>query len=253
MGETIKAIIIDDSAQARKLLRLMLQEIAPEITLLAEAEDVAEGLDAVKLHLPDVLFLDIEMPEKSGLELAEELIAQGIDCEIVFTTAYNEYAIKAFRLSAIDYLLKPIAESQLAETVNRIKERIMQRQAQNRLNALTQNLTTTNAEAVLAVPIHNGYEYISLADIEYLEADGSYVHIFMVDKKQKTASKNLKYFEQLLANCHHFLRVHRSFIINLHNMASFSKAGRGTITMKNGKEIDLARDRRQDFFDLMEQ
>lgn len=247
----IKAVVVDDSPQARKLLRLMLQEFAPDIEIVAEAENGNQGISAIKTHQPDVTFLDIDMPEKSGIELAEELAKENIHCRIIFTTAFNQYAINAFRLSAIDYLLKPINEQQLIESVEKIRQQLQLKTAQEQLKALSQNLKQ-NQKQVICVPNQSGYDYINISDIEYLEADGSYVHLFLIDKKQKTVSKNLKYFEQTLEPFSSFVRVHRSFIINLDLMTSFSKSGRGTIIMQNGKEVDLARDRRSDFLAILE-
>jgi two-component system, LytTR family, response regulator len=246
----IKAVVVDDSPQARELLRLMLQEFAPDVEIVAEAENGNLGITAIKTYAPDVAFLDIDMPEKSGIELAEELVKENINCRIVFTTAFNQYAINAFRLSAIDYLLKPINEQQLIESVEKIRQQLQLKTAQVQLKALSQNLKP-NQKQVICVPNQNGYDYINISDIEYLEADGSYVHLFLTDKKQKTVSKNLKYFEQTLKPFSSFVRVHRSFIINLDLMASFSKSGRGTIIMQNGKEVDLARDRRSDFLNIL--
>ncbi len=250
-NQSIKAIIVDDSPQARKLLRLMLQEFAPDINIVNEAENGNHGIAAIKLHQPHVVFLDIDMPEKSGIQLAEELIEENIQCQIIFTTAFNQYAINAFRLSAIDYLLKPINEQQLLESVEKIRQNVQLKTAQEQLKVLSQNLKP-NEKQVICIPIQNGYDYININDIEYLEADGSYVHLFLMDKKQKTVSKNLKYFEQALESFSNFVRVHRSFIINLDLMKSFSKSGRGTIIMQNGKEVDLARDRRSSFLEILE-
>lgn len=251
MKQNIKAILVDDSAQALRLLRLMLQELTPEVEVIASAQNVDEGLLAIEKYKPDAVFLDIEMPQKSGLQLAEELMTNKTDCEIVFTTAYNEYAIQAFRLSAIDYLLKPIDEMQLIQAVEKIKDNRQLKFARNHLSTLTQNLNP-NTEKLLTIPILTGFEYVPLKEIEYLEADGSYTHIFLINGKQKTASKNLKFFENALENQRNFIRVHRSSVINIDNMRSFTKAARGTIIMKTGKEIDLARDRRQMFFGLLE-
>jgi two-component system LytT family response regulator len=187
-SKNIKAIIIDDSIQARKLLRLMLAEYAPEIELIAEAENVNEGLIAIEMHQPDVLFLDIEMPGKSGIQLAEELVKNNIVCDIIFTTAYNGYAINAFRLSAVDYLLKPIEEKQLIEAVEKIKSRKELKFAQHRLLALTENLKPTTNN-VLCIPVQSGYEYIPIKEIEYLEADGSYVQLLLIDGNKKLFQK----------------------------------------------------------------
>lgn len=247
----IRAVIIDDSPQARKLLRLMLQEYAPGVSIVAEAENGNTGIDAIKNNNPHVAFLDIDMPEKSGIQLAEELIRQDIQCHIIFTTAFNQYAIAAFRLSAIDYLLKPINEQQLTEAVRKIKEQERFKTVQVQLQSLSQNLSSSS-KPVICIPSQSGYDYLNVDDIEYLESDGSYTHIFMADKKQKTVSRNLKYFEQALDHFSNFVRVHRSFIINLDFMVSYSKSGRGTIIMKNAREVDLARNRRRAFLGILE-
>ncbi len=242
----LNAIIIDDSPQARKLLRLMIEELASNVLVLGEAENADDGMLIIKKLNPDLVFMDIEMPGKSGIQLAEELLLEQIDVDIVFTTAYNDFAIKAFRLSAIDYLLKPLQEKQLLEAIERVGERKNMKQARVRLDSLVKNFDKESSQNI-AIPVQGGYEYVSVNDIEYLEADGSYVHLFTLDKKQRTISKNLKYFEQLLEHFPKLVRVHRSFIINIDHLASFSRTGRGTITMKNNRSIDLARDRRELF------
>jgi two-component system LytT family response regulator len=218
---------------------------------VAEAENGNVGMSIIKTHQPDIAFLDIDMPEKSGIELAEELVKENDTCRIIFTTAFNQFAITAFRLSAIDYLLKPINEQQLLESIVKIRQQLQYKTTQEQLKALSQNLKPSDNQ-VICISVQNGYEYIKVKEIEYLEADGSYVHLFLIDKKQKTVSKNLKYFEQALESLSNFVRVHRSFIINLDLMRSYSKSGRGTISMQNGKEVDLARDRRNDFLEILE-
>ncbi|MBK6950626.1 MAG: response regulator [Crocinitomicaceae bacterium] len=243
----IKAVLVDDSEQARKLLRLMLKELAPDILVAGEAADVSSAVDLIRKLKPDVVFLDIEMPGKSGLQLLDELPRDEVHYEIIFTTAFNDYALKAFRLSAIDYLLKPIPEKDLVEALDRLRDRKDQKELKSRLDALTANLNSEK-EKVLCIPVMSGYEYLRLDEIEHIEADGSYTKIMCVDGKTKTVSKNLKYFENALLDQDRFIRVHRSFLINLDQMKAFSRTGRGTIVMKSGKEIDLARDRREDFF-----
>lgn len=243
----IKAVLVDDSEQARKLLRLMLKELAPDILVAGEAADVSSAVDLIRKLKPDVVFLDIEMPGKSGLQLLDELARHEVHYEIIFTTAFNDYALKAFRLSAIDYLLKPIPEKDLVEALDRLRDRKDQKELKSRLDALTANLNSEK-EKVLCIPVMSGYEYLRLDEIEHIEADGSYTKIMCVDSKTKTVSKNLKYFENALLDQERFIRVHRSFLINLDQMRAFSRTGRGTIVMKSGKEIDLARDRREDFF-----
>lgn len=246
----LRAVIIDDSAQARKLLRLMLLELAPEIKHVGEAENVNDGLRLIDKEQPDVVFLDIEMPGKTGLQLAEILLDRNFKGNVVFTTAYNAHAIKAFRLSAIDYLLKPIQEDQLTEAVEKLKEEKKNRDNENRLRALSENLHQERNE-VLCIPSNNGFEYIPVMEIEYLEADGSYVKIYCVNNRSKTVSKNLKYFESALTDCTNFIRTHRSFLVNLDFVTNYSKSDGGYLTLKRNVQIPISRKRKQAIQDIL--
>lgn len=246
----LRAVIIDDSAQARKLLRLMLLELAPEIKHVGEAENVNDGLRLIDKEQPDAVFLDIEMPGKTGLQLAEILLDRNFKGNVVFTTAYNAHAIKAFRLSAIDYLLKPIQEDQLTEAVEKLKEEKKNRDNENRLRALSENLHQERSE-VLCIPTNNGFEYIPVMEIEYLEADGSYVKIYCVNNRSKTVSKNLKYFESALTDCTNFVRTHRSFLVNLDFVTNYSKSDGGYLTLKRNVQIPISRERKQAIQDIL--
>ncbi|MCC6702355.1 MAG: response regulator transcription factor [Fluviicola sp.] len=240
----MKAILVDDSPQARKLLRLMLKELAPTVEVIAELEDATEGLRKVKLMQPDVVFLDIEMPGKSGLQMAEELVESGCTSAIVFTTAYNAYAINAFRLSAVDYLLKPIQEEQLLESIAKVKERLKFQDTAVQLKALSKNLKAEKPD-VLCVPVQGGYEYMSLKDILFLEADGSYVRIVCVNGKHKLVAKNLKYFENSLQGAGNFVRVHRSYSVNMDEVSAYIKSDGGNLELRSGKVIPVSRERKQ--------
>ncbi|MCE2712367.1 MAG: LytTR family DNA-binding domain-containing protein [Cryomorphaceae bacterium] len=239
-----KAVIIDDSSQARKLLKLMLLELAPEVTLVGEAENVDEGLKLIENEQPDAVFLDIEMPGKTGIQLAEILLERNFKGNVVFTTAYNAYAIKAFRLSAIDYLLKPIQEDQLTEAVKKLKEEKKNRDNQSRLNALSENLREERNE-MLCIPSQSGFEYLPVSEIEYLEADGSYVKIYCINNRSLTVSKNLKYFENALADCTNFIRPHRSFLVNIDYVTNYSKSDGGFLVLKRNVQIPVSRERKQ--------
>ena len=239
-----KAIIIDDSLQARKLLRLMLLELAPEVKVAGEAANVDDGLQLIEKEQPDAVFLDIEMPGKTGIQLAEILLERNFKGNVVFTTAYNAYAIKAFRLSAIDYLLKPIQEDQLTEAVKKLKEEKKNRDNQSRLNALSENLREERNE-VLCIPSQSGFEYLPVSEIEYLEADGSYVKIYCINNRSLTVSKNLKYFENALADCTNFIRPHRSFLVNMDYVTNYSKSDGGFLVLKRNVQIPVSRERKQ--------
>ncbi|MCX7727960.1 MAG: LytTR family DNA-binding domain-containing protein [Bacteroidia bacterium] len=249
MTPNLKAILVDDSEQSLRLLYLMIKELAPEIEIVAITKSANEAIIEIEKHQPDILFLDIEMPEKSGLLLVEDLLQRQIKCDVVFTTAYSQYAIRAFRLSATDYLLKPIDEQQLRQSIDKIINNYTTKKELLHLKTLLYNFNT-NTNKMLTVPLFKGYEYIPINDIEYIEAQGSYTCIFY-SNKQIIVSKNLKYFEESLRDEDMFFRPHRSFLINIHRIQTYSKSKRGIITMISGKEIKLARDRRSLFFEIL--
>lgn len=246
----LKAVIIDDSPQARKLLSLMLEEYQKDLEIVGEAENANLGLELIKQQKPDVLFLDIEMPGKSGIQLAEQLSNEKINISIVFTTAYNDYALKAFRLSAIDYLLKPINEIHLEEAIQKIKK-TQPIQEEGKLKTFINNYEN-NQPKTLSIPTAAGYQFIKIDTLMYIKADGSYTHVFSTNEKPITVSKNLKYFESALDGYTQFIRVHRSCLINLQQIKKFDKQNRGEIIMNDNAIIDLARERRDDFFNLLE-
>lgn len=217
-----------------------------------EAANVVEALQLAIAAQPDVVFLDIEMPGKSGLQLVEELQNACLQCDVIFTTAYNKYAVQAFRLSAVDYLLKPIDESQLIEAVEKVTGRKNAANGNERLGQLVENLKS-GTQDTLSIPIINGYQFVSVGSIVSITADGSYVNIVLADGTTMVVSKNLKYFEQALEGFPQFVRVHRSYLINLQQIKRFERSGRGTIVMNDNSEIDLARDRRDGFFAALEQ
>jgi two-component system, LytTR family, response regulator len=239
----LRAVIIDDSAQARKLLRLMINELTPQVQIEAEAENAEQGLQLIQKLQPDAVFLDIEMPGKSGLQLAEMLNEIQFEGKIVFTTAYNAYAIQAFRLSAIDYLLKPIQEDQLEEAVQKLIREKNHTDNTMRLKALSENLKPERAQ-VLCIPSQNGIEYMDLHDICYLEAEGSYVRIVCKGGKNKVVAKNLKYFESSLESIPKFLRIHRSYLVNMDEVVSYSKSDGGSLSLSNGVQIPVSRERK---------
>lgn len=250
--KSISAIIVDDASQARKLLRLMLAEIAPDVKLLGEAANAHAAAILIKSTKPDVVFLDIEMPGKSGLQLVEEISKDIVPFEIIFTTAYNEYAIRAFRLSAIDYLLKPIDEKQLAEAVEKIRHKRFMEHSEKRLQTVIKNLKA-EAAAILSVPTSNGYVFLKTAEIMYIKADGSYTEIYTSNALSIVVSRNLKYFEEALLSFGQFVRIHRSYLINIQQMQCFDKGDRGTIVMNDNTTISLARERREIFLKAIEQ
>lgn len=246
-----KCIIVDDAHQARKLLRIFLQEISPEISVVGEAENVEDALTLIHQENPDFVFLDIEMPGKSGLELFEELQTRAFDGEVIFTTAYNEYAIRAFKLSAIDYLLKPIQVEELQKAIQKAIATQNLKQSAARYHALMSNLQE-NAPGVVAIPLNYGYEYVEVQDIEFVEAERAYSYIHFRSGSQKLVAKNLGYFEDVLQHLPFFLKAHRSFLVNIRQVKGFQKKGEGGIlTFPSNKQVEVSRSCRKELMDRL--
>lgn len=246
----MKAIIIDDAPQARKLLRLMLAEISTEIEIQAECENVDEALVMIKKFEPNLLFLDIEMPGKSGLQLLELLLPEKLNFETIFITAYNQYAIQAFKLSAVDYLLKPFRKTELQDAIEKAKDKLHLKKSEQHLSTLLNNLKKDQTQ-LLSIPLNYGYEYLSLEKIEYLEANGAYTNIFSRDGNKVLVSKNLKHYESTLCGLDNFVKVNRSFIIHLQFVKSYHKKERGVVILHSGKNIKLSPNCSAVFFEKM--
>lgn len=232
----MKAIIIDDENRARVTLKLLLEEFCPEVEITAECENLSEGVKAIRRTKPDVIFLDIEMPGHSGLELLDFFNEEEIDFSIIFTTAYNEYAVRAFKLSALDYLLKPINPSDLVDAVSRANKLVGK---QGRYKVLKENITKEKMTKI-AIPSGTNLLFLEIADIVYIKANGAYSEIVKKDGTMIMASKNLKTFEELLSQNYQFLRVHKSYIVNCEMIESLTKSDGGNLVLKNQHNIPFS-------------
>ena len=230
----MKAIIIDDEKRARISLSLLLQEYCPEIEVVAECENLPEGVKAIHKYQPDFVLLDIEMPGHSGLELLDFFNENEITFAIIFTTAYNEYAIQAFKLSAIDYLLKPIVPEELINAINRL-----QKQKTQQFKALAENINKDSFEKI-AVPSGNSFILLKIEDILYIKGEGSYSEILLKDKTKHLVSRNLKNFEEILLKDKRFLRTHKSYLVNFDEVIAYNKSDGGWLDMTNGNSIPVS-------------
>lgn len=247
-NKTLKAIIIDDEQKARRILQNLLAEHCPEVEILDSVEDVPNGVKAIVKHKPDLVFLDIELPGFSGFELTDFI--DDIQFEIIFTTAYSQYALKAFEMSAVDYLLKPIQIPQLKGAV----EKVHKRKGQNigdKLQALKENLTPSGTRKI-ALPIAEGYLFVEQEEIVYMEADNTYTTIYFTNGNKVLVSRSLGEFVELIAS-RDFYKPHRSFYINLNHIRQFNKQDGGSLVMDNGHTVYIARDKKNDFLELMKQ
>lgn len=219
----ITAIIVDDENKARQLLSAMLQELCPQVEVKALCENLHAGITAIKKHKPQLVFLDIEMPGYSGLQLPEFLDEEEMTFDIVFVTAYNEFAIKAFKLEAMDYLLKPVDADQLIDAVDKCMRR--QRRDFERYTQLKQRFEPAQKEH-LAIYQVDGIRLAEFNSILYLQGEGAYTKVVCANGVELLASKNLKHFEQQLAHAPRFFRCHKSFIINTHQVLRVQKGER---------------------------
>jgi two-component system LytT family response regulator len=215
----MNAIVVDDEHRARLLLSAMLSEHCPQVQVVSACEDLAQAIKAIRREQPSLVFLDIEMPGHSGLELLDFFTDDEINFDIIFTTAYSEYAIRAFKMSAIDYLLKPIQPDELVQAVERVEKKQSQLAS---LQLLKENLAGKSKKIVLNQA--KGIEFLDTADVLFMKGDGAYTEIFKQDGSKVVASKNLKQFEEMLNDQPQFLRVQKSYIINTNFVTSISKA-----------------------------
>lgn len=238
----IRAILIDDEERSQRVLKSLLIQFCPDVNVLDVCSNVPDAVLSINKLQPDVVFTDIEMPGYSGFELLE--FFKDINFEIIFTTGYHEYALKAFQVSAIDYLLKPIQIDQLEKAVAKLKAKQLTNM-ENRLNVLKENLKQTEIHKI-ALPTFDGLLFIDVATIICMEADGAYTHVICQGGKDIHVSKKLKYFELLLENRNQFFRVHRSAIININFIEKYSKA-ESYLLLQNKKNIKISRDKKGDF------
>ena len=236
----IRAIIIDDEPMARQLLQGILTEHCPEIELLDLCSNLPEGVKSIHKHAPEMVFLDIEMPGHSGLELLEFFNPQDINFSIVFTTAYNQYAVKAFKLSAIDYILKPIDPESVVQAVQRFKD---QQDKIVNFSVLKENLSTDQTSKKLAIHGVNAIHFIALDTISYFKADGSYTNVVLKNGTKILSSKSLKHFELTLEEQANFMRCHKSFIVNLNEISSYLKSDGGSLIMNEKDEVSVSQDK----------
>ncbi|EDM44458.1 response regulator [unidentified eubacterium SCB49] len=246
----MKAIIIDDEPKARNLLRILVEENCPKITQIYEAGDLLSGVEIIKDKSPSIVFLDIEMPEHSGLEILNFIEKDIVNFEIIFTTAYSEYAIQAFQLSAIDYLLKPVRPNQVKEAVDKAIEFLGKSKINTKLEELKQSLSNNNFDKI-GLPVNDGIKFVNFKDIIMLTADGMYTSITTTEDANLCISKPLKHFVDLLQNISIFYRPHRSHLINLKHIKKYVKSDGGYIVMENDKTVSISKEKREEFLQIV--
>ena len=242
----IRAILIDDERDALEMLEWQLQNYCPGVEIVAICNSVASATDAIKLYAPDLLFLDIEMPKKNGFELLESFPEPTFN--VIFTTAYDQFAIKAFKYAAFDFLLKPIDADDLKETLSRYtKKKPLPERSQ--IELLLQQLQPKK-ETKIPLPTQDGILFVDAQNIVHCESSSNYCRIHFTNHTKLLIAKTLKEVEELLKDFR-FYRVHHSHLINMQHIARYVKADGGYIEMSDGSNVAISRQKKDEFIGLL--
>ncbi len=242
----IKSIIIDDEKHGRENLSGILQQYCPEVELLGEANSVDSAILLIHEHNPDLVFLDIEMPKANGFQLLEHFKDSGF--EVIFVTAYDSYAIKAIRFSAVDYILKPINFNDLIAAVNKVAQRIRLKEENERIKQLYRNIHQPQNPRI-GLPTADRIEFVEVNKIIRCQGEGNYTHFYFEGSKHLLVAKTLVEFEDLLQE-YSFIRIHKTHLVNLKHVVAYVKTDGGLLQLSNGDSVAVSR-RRKEFVQKM--
>ncbi|MGV3630164.1 MAG: LytR/AlgR family response regulator transcription factor [Bacteroidota bacterium] len=244
----MKAVIIDDEKRTRELIAKLIESFDLGIETFPIGESVTTGLKAIESIHPDIVFLDIQMPDGTGFDLLKMIPQKNF--EVIFITAHEEFAIKAIKFSALDYILKPIDPEELKKSVEKAIESIDQKREESQFEALQLNIQPSQKRR-LVLKTQESVHVVDLDKIIRCEADRNYTSFYLVDQKKILVSKTLKDYETLLTG-HNFLRVQQSHLVNLDYVDRYDKAHGGSVIMKDGSEVPLSPAKRDIFFKILE-
>ena len=244
----LRTVIIDDEINSRESLHTLLDKYCTGVEVVATASGVEEGVRIIGEADPDLVMLDIQMQDGTGFDLLKQI--DNPKFQLIFTTAHDEYAIKAFKFSAIDYLLKPIELEELEGAVERAKSIQSKKQDHDSREPLIKNLLAyDSANPRITISTEHALEILAVKDIVRLESDGNYTHFYLSDGRKIIASKHLKHYDEMMLGPG-FMRVHKSHIINLEFVTRYMKAEGGSIQLSTGDEVPLSRRRKDVFLEI---
>lgn len=245
----IKTVIIEDEQKSREMLAAIIRKNCPELEIIGLAQNVSEGVSVVKSLNPELVFLDISMPDGSGFDLLEKVA--GHKFELIFATASDQHAIRAIKYSACDYLLKPIDIEELKTAVSKVVAKKSSIPNMENLQFLIQHLKRADENfQKITLPTGNAYEIVNVKDIVRCEADGSYTNFYLSDKRKLMISMGLKHYEDLLPESE-FIRVHHHHLINMNHVVRFLKEDGGYAIMSDGSKIEISRRKKEAFMEKL--
>lgn len=249
LTKVLRTVIIDDEGHMRESLAEMLRMECPGSRLVAQADGVKTGMETILKHHPDLVLLDIRMKDGTGFDLLEQF--ENIDFKVIFVTAYDEYAIKAIKFSALDYLLKPVDPEDLKEAVGKAEE-VSQKEQKAKLDTLSNNLKTNDQDKkkIILKTLDNIY-LVGVKDILHIEGEGRYSSIFLDSGEKVMVSVNLKYYQEMLEE-YGFFRTHKTHLINLSHIHRFEKADGGYVVLNNNAKIPVASRKKDELIELFE-
>lgn len=244
----LKCLIIDDEQDGRDVLAMLIGDYCPDLAVADTCADGKEGLKAILKHQPDIVFLDIYMPDMSGFEVLD--CVKNLKLKVIFVTAHNEHAIRAFKYSAIDYILKPPSPQDIITAVEKAKSVAFAENPGQYELLINQLKNDDKSPQVIALPMADGLQIVKVQDIMYCKADRNYTHIHISEKKPLLVSKHLKEFENILVH-NGFFRIHHSALINLAYISKYVRGEGGYVIMKDGAEIEVSRQKKEEFLKLI--
>ena len=236
--DKLKAIIVEDELASRETLTSYLIKYCPNVELIDEADSVKSGLEVIKKHKPDVVFLDIEMPFGNAFDLLEQI--EKVDFEVVFVTAYSNYAIQALNMSASYYILKPISIDELVKAVEKITQKRTEQEMPVHSKVLLENIQAVNKHNhKIVLPQLNGFDVVKINDIIRCQANDNFTEFYLTNGTKKLISRTLKFYEDLLKDFD-FVRVHKSHLINIQYVVKYLKGKGGQVEMTDGSVVDVS-------------
>ncbi|MEM0998647.1 MAG: LytTR family DNA-binding domain-containing protein [Bacteroidota bacterium] len=242
----INCIFIDDESSARKTLKSIIREFFPELRVVAEAESPREGVQVIRKHAPDLVFLDVELQYGTGFDVLEQL--PEVNFQVIFVTAYEQYARRSFRVAALDYLLKPVRISEMKEAIARFRERTASHFPGSAYRKVREEFFDPAPGAKLILPESNGFFIVNVEEIIRCESARNYTIFHLSNATQRVVAKTLKDYEEILLE-YGFFRVHKSHLISLNGVRHISRGKQAEIEMINGDRIPISRERKDAFLD----